>query len=167
MKREPGWRRWHLAPPPGPKPLALRCPNPSVLVRCSLAVLLAGLAPMGAHAQTAPAGFVTALEGTATRTPAGQPAAVPLKFKDAVVVRDRIETRLESLVRVLLGGKAIVTVRELSVLTITADPDNPVVELGKGRAAVAVVPRLLGTNQTLQIRTPNAVAAIRGSEVVA
>ena len=46
------------------------------------------------------------------------PEPRPLQFKDDVYVRDRISTGERSTVRVLLGGKATVTARERSVLTI-------------------------------------------------
>jgi phosphoribosylaminoimidazole carboxylase (NCAIR synthetase) len=37
-------------------------------------------------------------------------------MRDEIFVRDRIHTQQHSLVRVLLGGKALITVRELSIL---------------------------------------------------
>src|SRR5258706_9546323 len=75
--------------------------------------------PAAAPAQGPRAGVVTTLRGTATvaRTTATEPA--PLKFKDDVFVRDRITTGDESVARILLGGKAVVTIRERSQLTIT------------------------------------------------
>jgi hypothetical protein len=62
-------------------------------------------------------GIVTNLEGTATVARLALPQ--PLRFKDGVHLHDRITTGERSIVRVLLGGKATVTARERSVLTIT------------------------------------------------
>src|SRR4030095_16673632 len=64
-------------------------------------------------------GVITTLSGSATVARAALPAPQPLRFKDDVFLRDRISTAEKSIVRVLLGGKALVTVRELRGLTIT------------------------------------------------
>src|SRR5262245_31815516 len=40
-----------------------------------------------------------------------------LKFRDDVMLQDRIATGDQSLARILIGGKAVVTVRERSVVT--------------------------------------------------
>ena len=81
------------------------------------------------------AGVVTTLQGTATvaRTTAAQPAA--LKFKDDVFLQDRIATGDQSLARILLGGKAVVTVRERSVLTITETASTSTLEISSGARA--------------------------------
>jgi hypothetical protein len=57
---------------------------------------------------------------------------------DEVFLQDQIRTAEKSIVRVLLGGKALVTVRELSVLTITEIPGRSTIELTSGKIAVAV-----------------------------
>src|SRR4029453_15789090 len=67
-------------------------------------------------------GVITTLSGSATVARAALPAPQPLRFKDDVFMRDRISTAEKSIVRVLLGGKALVTVRALSALTITEEP---------------------------------------------
>jgi FecR-like protein len=133
--------------------------------RLVLALVLAGPAPV--WAQAPPAGVVTTLSGQAVVARAAAPAPVALKFKDSVFVRDRIETRQDSIVRVLLGGKALVTVRELSVFTVTEEPGRARIDLAEGKAAVGVAKRLLRPGEVIEIRTPNAVAAVRGSEIVA
>jgi hypothetical protein len=68
---------------------------------------------------------------------------------------------------VLLGGKATVTARERSVLTITEVPGTSTIELGAGRISVAVSKGLMKRGEVVEIRTPNAVTAIRGTVVVA
>ncbi len=113
------------------------------------------------------AGFVTTLEGVAMVSRIALPEGRPLQFKDDVFVHDRITTGDRSLVRVLLGGKATVTARERSVLTITEAPGVSTVHLDEGRISVAVSKGLMRPGEVIQIKTPNAVSAIRGTVVVA
>src|SRR6266540_4929210 len=112
-------------------------------------------------------GVVTSLEGTATVARLALPQPQPLRFKDGVYLHDRITTGERSIVRVLLGGKATVTARERSVLTITEVPGTSTIELGAGRISVAVSKGLMKPGEVVEIRTPNAVTAIRGTVVVA
>ena len=140
---------------------------------CRIAVLVlaamlapAVLGPGRAAAQEEKVGVVTVLRGQAlvARPMIQQPLS--LKFKDDVFVRDRVETRADSLVRVLLGGRALVTVRELSSFTASEGPNQVVIDLLTGKAAVGVAPSLLRPGETIEVRTPNAVAGIRGSLLV-
>lgn len=140
-------------------------PTPMRMVWLTVALL--ALSPASLGAQPGPAGVVTSLTGQATVVRAAAPAPVALKFKDGVFVRDRIETRQDSIVRVLLGGKALVTVRELSVFTVTEEPGRARIDLAEGKLAVGVAKSLLRPGEAIEIRTPNAVAAVRGSELVA
>ena len=108
-----------------------------------LATLVVALSPLPALAQAQPVGVVTTLTGQATLARTALPQPVALKFKDDVFERDRISTGEKSIVRVLLGGKAIVTVRELSVVTITEEPGRAVVDLASGKIGVAMAkPRM-------------------------
>jgi len=120
-----------------------------------------------ALAQAARAGVVTTVQGQATVARAVRPQPVPLRFRDELFLRDRVETGENSLVRVLLGGKAVVTVRELSIFTVTEEPGRAAVELRSGRLALGVAKRLLKPGEAIEIRTPNAVAGVRGSLVLA
>src|SRR5262245_5998587 len=133
----------------------------------TLALLVAEPAGTGAQpaATSVPAGVVTTLQGQALLARAAA-TPVALKFRDPLFLRDRIETRENSIVRVLLGGKALVTIRELSVFTISEEPGRARVELAQGRAALAVAKSLLQPGEVIEVRTPNAVAAVRGSEIV-
>src|SRR5712691_10694126 len=83
-------------------------------------------------------GVVTTLQVQASVARASASGTLPLKFKDAVFDRDRIQTGEESIVKVLMGGKAIVTVRELSVLTITEELGKTTINLTSGKIAVGV-----------------------------
>jgi hypothetical protein len=140
-----------------------RCFRPLPLTLASVLLAL----PCSAWAEQQPVGVVASLHGVATvvRTAAPEPAL--LKFRDGVFVRDRISTGEDSLVRILLGGKATVTVRERSILTITEVPGTSTVSLTSGKISVAVVKDRINPGETVQIQTPNAVAAIRGTVVIA
>ena len=113
------------------------------------------------------AGIITAVYGTATVTRASLGAPRPLKFRDDVRVRDRITTGEESLARILLGGKAVVTVRERSIVTITDSPSVSTVDVETGAVALAVAKERMRAGESIELRTPNAVAGIRGTVVVA
>jgi hypothetical protein len=129
-----------------------------------LAALLAANQPAPAVAQTSGAvGVVTTIDGRATVARPALASPVSLKFKDDVFGRDRIRTQENSLVRVLLGGKAILTVRELSEVTISEEPGRAVVTLPSGKVVLAVAKQRMRPGESVEIRTPNAVAAVRGS----
>jgi hypothetical protein len=134
---------------------------PAVLV-----ALLALLAPGGTNAQPAPAGVVTGVRGQATAARSGLAQPVALRFRDDVFLRDRIQTGDESIARILLGGKALVTVRERSVLTITEAPGQSTVDVRRGQVVLGLAKRLLAPGESVQIRTPHAIAAVRGSTIV-
>jgi hypothetical protein len=139
-----------------------RCPGSITLL-----VIVSTLWPVLAWAQAPAAGVVTTIQGQATVARPVVPQPIPLKFKDDLFVRDRIETREDSIVRALLGGKALVTIRELSVFTLSEEPGRATVELNSGRAALGVAKSLLRPGEVIEIRTPNAVAGVRGSLLVA
>jgi hypothetical protein len=125
------------------------------------------LAPVVSWAQAAPElGVVTTLQGQASVARASASGTLPLKFKDAVFDRDRIQTGEESIVKVLMGGKAIVTVRELSVLTITEELGKTTINLSSGKIAVGVAKQRMKPGERLEVHTPNAVAAVRGTVFV-
>ena len=134
-----------------------------VLAGAVIGIFLPGLA----WAQTAPeVGVVTTIEGQATVAHLAGTSALPLKFRDSIFERDQINTGEKSTVRVLMGGKAVVTVRELSVLTITEELGKTTVDLSSGKIAVAVARQRMKPGETLEVHTPNAVAAVRGTVFV-
>jgi hypothetical protein len=138
--------------------------DPTRVARFLIAVALLLPAPALAGER---AGVVTTLRGSATvvRTVAPEPAA--LKFKDDVFVRDRITTGEQSFVRLLLGGKASVTAREHTVLTIIEVPGTATINLAAGRISVVVSREKMRPGDVVEITTPNAKAAIRGTIVIA
>jgi hypothetical protein len=130
-----------------------------------LSVGLVQAAPADAQAERA--GVVAALTGQASVVRAKAPEPAPLRFKDDVYLNDRIATGEDSTARLLLGERALVTVRERSMLTLTALPGKAVANLTRGDLAIAVVKQKMRPGDTIEIKTPNAVVAIRGTVVVA
>ena len=126
--------------------------------------LVATLWPDFAAAQKA--GVVTALEGNVTATRAAVPQPVVLKFKDDVFVNDRVVIGDRSLARLLLGGKAVVTVRERSALTITEVPGRSTIDLKSGTIAAAVAQDKMRPGEQIEVRTPNGVASVRGTAFI-
>jgi hypothetical protein len=124
------------------------------------------VAPSVALAQTSRAGVVTTLEGNVTARRVAFPDPVPLKFRDDVFIQDTVTTGDKSLARMLLGGKAVVTVRERSTLTITELPGRSTIELSSGKFALAVAREKMKPGEEILIRTPNAIAGVRGTVVV-
>ena len=128
---------------------------------------LALLFPALAWDQGAPeVGVVTTIEGQATVARLARASPLPLKFRDSIFETDRINTGEKAIVRVLMGGRAIITVRELSVLTITEEVGRTVVNLESGKIAVGVARQRMKPGETLEVHTPNAVAAVRGTVFV-
>jgi hypothetical protein len=144
-----------------------------IMSRPTTAALSLGLAialsigmAAGAAAQSQRAGIVTVATGTVqvARTPApGQ----PLKFRDDVFVHDRVSTGEHSLARILLGGKAVVTLSERSVVTITEIPGHSIIDLATGRLSLAVARDRMKPGDSVDIRTSVAVAGVRGTVVIA
>ncbi len=127
------------------------------------------LFPVLVSAQQA-VGVVTALKGKAQLTRAA--TQTTLRFKDDLILRDLIDTQERSLARVLFGGKSTVTVRELSSLRVREEllpggATRTIHDLSSGSILVNVARSLMRRGDEVQIRTPNAVAAVRGSTVFA
>src|SRR5207244_1418742 len=101
-----------------------------------LSLVLGGAALAAAQAQ--PIGAIAALVGQGTITHSGNAERAPAKVRDGVFIRDRIETAEKSVMRVLMGGRITVTVRERSIVTIIDDPMRPRVDLESGKLAFKV-----------------------------
>jgi uncharacterized membrane protein YgcG len=125
------------------------------------------LFPIQALPQATKAGVVTTLQGTATVARAMAPQPMPLRFKDDVFIHDNIVTGENSIVRILLGGKAVVTVRERSALTIHETPTTSTIEVSSGKIALAVAKDRMKPGESVQIKTPNAMCGVRGTVVIA
>jgi hypothetical protein len=111
-------------------------------------------------------GVATTVVGPVTVTHVATSPA-PLKFKDDVLLNDRVTTGENAFARMLLGGKAIVTARERSIVTITEVPGVSTIDLVSGRISVAVDKSRMRPGEVVEIKTPNTVSGIRGTIVVA
>jgi hypothetical protein len=136
-----------------------------------LSHLVAGLVlltawPAAAAPEAPPAGTAVTVHGQSTVSRQDATSA-PLRTRDPVFVRDRVGTAANSLVRLLLGGKALITLRESSVVTITDTPEHSAITLREGRLALGLAPSKLRPGDVVEVRTPNAVAGVRGSFLVA
>jgi hypothetical protein len=132
----------------------------------SLAVAVATLAvwcSFPARAEVVPAGVVTALEGRVTVARAAAPHPVALKFRDGVFPQDRITTEERAVARLLLGGKAAVTVRERSVLTVADLRGQTTIGVPDGTVGLAVLRERLRPGEQIEIRTPNVMVAVQGA----
>ena len=133
----------------------------------TLTALTSILAAIPVFAQTTPAGVGTAGQGSARIARASTSQTNPLRFKDDVFVFERVTPGERSLARVLLGGKAVVTARQRSSLTITAVPGAATLGLESGRLLLAATRETMAPGESIDIKTRNAVIGIRGTVVVA
>jgi FecR protein len=129
--------------------------------------LAAYLAPAPALAQATKAGVVTTLEGNVTAVRVVAPQPVALKFKDDVFLQDRVVTGEQSFARLLLGGKAVVSIRERSAVTITEIPGRSTIDVENGKIALSVARDRMQPGEVINIKMPNAVAGVRGTVVIA
>jgi YVTN family beta-propeller protein len=109
---------------------------------------------------------VTSLAGQATVVHVSTPQPIPLKFKDDVFLGDKIATAEDSIVKFLMGGKALVTVRELSVFTITEEAGRSKVTIDRGKLGLSVARSKMRPGEIIEIHTPNAIAAVRGTVII-
>jgi hypothetical protein len=117
-------------------------------------------------------GVVTAVQGQATVSRETIPQPASLRFKDDVFFRDQIATQERSTVRLLLGGKGTLTIREQSQVTLdeSVAPDGgrlSVLSILSGKIGAAIARALMRPGDLIEIRTPNAVAAVRGTVLIA
>jgi hypothetical protein len=117
-----------------------------------------------------PAGVVTAVEGQAQLTRQALPRPSLLRQKDGILIQDVIDTREKSTARMLFGGKAAITMRELSRFevreeTLATGATRSTIQLNSGAILVNVARRLMKPGDEVIINTNNAVAAVRGSMV--
>jgi hypothetical protein len=144
------------------EPLDARC----AIGAFALFALTLGVPRYAAAEGAGGVGVVSALHGEATvaRVTLSQPLA--LRTHDDVLMRDRITTRERSLVHVLLGKRALLTVRELSVLTITEGAARATVDLQSGKVGLAVARPRMRPGEVMELQTPNVVVAVRGTVLV-
>ena len=121
--------------------------------------------------QPAP-GVVTAVQGQAQLTRPALAKPTFLRQKDDIMLRDVVDTREKSAARMLFGGKATVTLRELSRFevreeTLPGGATRSTIQLNSGAILVNVARQLMKPGDEVIINTNNAVATIRGSMIYA
>ena len=127
--------------------------------------LLVALAPVPALAQPQAAGTVISIEGTTTVARATSPQPIVLSLKDAIFLNDRIVTGDGSSVKLLFGGKVVVTMRERSVLSLSEVHGLATINLVTGKIALALSKDRMRPDESLEVRTPNAIARVRSTIV--
>src|SRR5690242_15466539 len=133
-----------------------------------LPLLVVGTSLTTASSEDFRVGVVTNLQGTASVARAALTEPRALKFRDSVYLRDEIRTGDDSRAQILLGGKALLTVREHSLVRITQVPGRvSTVTVASGRMHINVNHDRMRPGESVEVVTPNATAAIRGTIVVA
>jgi len=118
------------------------------------------------------AGGVVALRGQVTVLHEGGGAREALRFKDDVFWKDEINTARQSGAKLLILRKSLLTLREESrVVLVEKDFRDPargrsVLEMATGKIRALIQKGAFGPEGVFEIRTPNAVAAVRGTEVI-
>ena len=122
---------------------------------------MAALFPAFALAQRV-VGEITLIDGRATVTRVAQPSSAALQFRDNLHLGDRITLAEHSRVKILLFGKSVLTMQELSTLTITEEVLRPTLFLDRGKIDYAVPRDRMQPSEVHEIRTPNAFARVHG-----
>jgi hypothetical protein len=126
------------------------------------------LLPGHASAQSATSlGTVTRVSGHVMVSRGAPDKMDTLAFKDAVFDHDRIGTGERSSARLLFGGKALVTVRELSSLAIADEAGLASLHLAGGTVALAVARQRMRAEETVEVHLPGARASTRGAVLIA
>jgi len=125
-------------------------------------LLVAVLMPAVAVAQQA-VGEITLVYGRATVTRGAQLSSAALQFRDHLLLGDRITLAEHSRVKILLFGKSVLTIHELSALTIIAGVPRPTLFLDQGKIDYAVPRDRMQPSEVHEIRTPNAFARVHGT----
>jgi len=128
----------------------------------SFAVGVLLLAAAGARAASPVAGVVISIEGKPEIQRAGEKGFKPLKFNDMVREGDSVKTGRGSRVAVAFVGGAELRINEDSNFKMESGggskPTSVFTEFGNAWT------RLLLGKSGMRVRTPNAVAAVRGTE---
>ncbi len=152
--------------------------RPILCLAFCLGLLPGGPRPAAAYTAKG-VGVVTALRGQVAVAHAsevaareGIPAQEALRFRSDVFFRDVIDTQRESTAKVLLRGRSTLTIRELSRVelregAVPADPSKTrsIVSLLAGKLRAIVAGDLL-RGEEVELRTPNAISAVRGTDVL-
>ncbi|MFQ5946562.1 MAG: FecR domain-containing protein, partial [Anaerolineae bacterium] len=138
------------------------------MAACLLFVLLL---PWAAFAQQA-VGVITGVQGRVELSRRPAPTPVALQVRDDLFLRDIIDTYEESIARVLFGGQSTVTVRELTRFEVRAEllptgATRTTYDLKEGKIRVDAARELMQPGDLIEVRTPNALATVRGTILIA
>jgi ferric-dicitrate binding protein FerR (iron transport regulator) len=132
-----------------------------------LALCLAA-APAVARAETPHRiGLVTRVTGEASVVRQGKPEPQALRFKDDVHSGDALRTAPASVLRVLLYGTTLLAAGESSAVRVVDARGRTTIDLDAGKLSVVVTQSAGRPDDLVEIRTPNAVATLRGTSIVA
>ncbi|MDO8526344.1 MAG: FecR family protein [Deltaproteobacteria bacterium] len=119
-----------------------------------------------------PAGEVVDFSGRSLIT-SGKKAPAPPKFKQSIYLGDTIQTKSNGSVKILFHDDTLLTVKENSKAIISdflfepeARKRKTVFNVVSGKIRT-VVGRFFGESEQVKIKTPNAVAGIRGTDAAA
>ena len=131
-------------------------------INSGLIAALLCVAAVPGHAAAPVAGVVISLEGKPEVQRAGEKKFMPLKFNDMLREGDTVKTGHGSRVGVAFVGGAELRINEDSNFKMEngggSKPTSVYTSLGNAWT------RLLHGRSTIRVRTPNAVAAVRGTE---
>jgi hypothetical protein len=85
-----------------------------------------------------------------------------LRAGDDIFVRDLIATGDGARAEIVLGGKVVVAIGERSRFTISEIPGRAVLFLETGQLAISVEARRIRQGESIDVRTSNAIAIVRG-----
>jgi TonB family protein len=109
------------------------------------------------------AGVITALDGNVAAQRVAFPMPVPLKANDDIFLQDTITTGDGARMEMVLDSKVLVSMPERTVVTISEVSGRGTLDLGAGQLTVNARGDRPQSGQALEIRTPNAVAILRGA----
>lgn len=92
----------------------------------------------------------------------GEKRAIPAKKGDTLIYGDSVKTGPKSVAHILFSDAAAVLVQENSRLTLQGSPDHTTVKFSIGEFLVGVKKHLTA-GQSFRVKTPAAVAAVRGT----
>lgn len=115
-------------------------------------------------------GTVLAVEGQAEVHAQDKTEWERLRFRDAIFLQDTVRTGAASKLKVLLRNDSILTLSEQSEMAFTEFLLTPlqqrsIMNLLFGTVKVITM-RIFGTGSGMEVRTPNAIAGIRGTTFV-
>lgn len=121
------------------------------------AVLMAATAP-----SFAADAVVLKVSGPVFVRPAGARADIPARGGEELIFGDAVKTGAGAVAQVSLGERGAVLIRENSTFTLEGDPQSTVLDFPLGEFLIGLR-RKLEKGQLFRVRTPAAIAAVRGT----